>query len=65
MKIEIIKNHKTKKRTYLKGQTLDVMPWKAEEFFKRKVARVLFKKEVHVPIQTAETAEKKDLKETR
>lgn len=65
MKIEIIKNHKTKKRHYLKGQTLEVMPWKAEELFKMKIARVLFKKEVHVPIVKAETTEKKDLKETR
>jgi len=65
MKIEIIKNHKAKKRHFLKGQILEVMPWKAEELFKLKVARVLFKKEVHVPIQKAETAEKKNLKETR
>lgn len=65
MKVEITKNHKTEKRTYLKNQVLEVMPWKAAELIRAKVAKELFKKEVKVPIEKAETNEKKIIKETR
>ena len=65
MKIEIIKNIKDGRRHRLKGQILEVTPWKAEELLKKKYARVLMKKSVNVPIEKVETAQKKDLKETR
>ena len=65
MKIEIIKNCQDGNRTRLKGTILEVTPWKAEDLLKRKFAKVLFKKAVHVPIEKIETAEKIELKETR
>lgn len=78
MKIEITKNFQDGNRTRLKGQTLEVTPWKAEELFKRKCAKELHErgeftdftvksgtKEIKVPIIKAETAEKIEVKETR
>ncbi len=65
MKVEITKNYQDGNRMRLKGTILQVMPWKAEELLKQKVARVLFKKLVAVPIEKVETAEKKDIKESR
>ena len=57
MKIEIIKNYKDKTRHRLKGEILNVTPWKAEELCKKKIAKVVFKE--------VETAEIIDKKETR
>ena len=66
MKVEIIKNCQDGARTRLKGQVLTVTSWKAEELVKRKLAKVLFKNTVKVPIEEVETAEKKEVKkETR
>ena len=64
MKVEIIKNCRDGKRTRLKGQTLEVTPWKAEQLLKSKLVREL-KKEVKVPIVKAETTQKIEVKETR
>ena len=57
MKIEMIKNHREKRRYRLKGQILIVTPSKAEEYIKKKVAKVVFK--------DVETAERIDSKEKR
>ena len=65
MKVEIIKNIRDGNRHRLKGQILEVTPWKAEELLKKKYAKVLMKKSVNVPIEQVETAFKKNIKETR
>ena len=66
MTIELTKNFEDGKRHRLKGQILEVMPWKAEELFKRKAAVLLHKKHVPIPFEQAETTEKKEVrKETR
>lgn len=57
MKIIIIKNFKDNNRFRLKGQLLDVVPWKGQELIKRKVAKVAFK--------DVETTQRIDIKEER
>jgi len=57
MKIEMIKNHREKRRYRLKGQILIVTPSKGEEYIKKKVAKVVFK--------DVETAQRIDSKEKR
>ena len=65
MRIEITKNDEQEKRTYLKGQVLDVMPWKAAEMVKANIAKVLFKNIIEVEKKEVETNEAKLVKETR
>ena len=59
MKLEIIKNHKSGNRHYLKGKTFDIpkemLQWKADELIKSKAAKY----------QEIETTMKKEVIETR
>lgn len=55
--IEITKNYKDGNRHRLKGQIIEVMPWKAEELIGLKVAKLAYKE--------IETTMQKEDKETR
>ena len=57
MKIELLKNHRTERRHYLKGQVITVTPALGADWVGRKIAKVAGLK--------VETAQKIDLKETR
>ena len=57
MKIELLKNHRTERRHYLKGQIITVTPVLGTDWVGRKIAKVAGLK--------VETAQRIELKETR
>lgn len=55
--IEITKNYKDGNRHRLKGQILEVMPWKANELINLKVAKLVYKE-----IETTMQKEDKEIR---